>query len=109
MLIKKGLEVPYPSTVIMKKNSVTPHDDTNLNVFRLLAMSAVGIYLFKVFKKEGSISTATLGKTSNFDVNTDKLVESVMPWVNVSGDKKTIVEAGAKEFLSNVKQSILKK
>ncbi len=93
----------------MEKNAVIAHDDEKLNLFRLVAMTAVGVYLYKTFKKEGSISSATMGRVSHFDVNTDKLVDSVMPWVNVSPEHKSIVQAGAKEFLTNLKQTILKK
>ena len=90
-------------------NTVLPHEDDKINMFRLAAMAAMGIYLYKAFKKEGSLSTATMGKLSEFNINTDKLVDSVMPWVNVPPEKRPLVEAGAKEFLLNLKQQLLKK
>jgi hypothetical protein len=56
------------------KRSLTPHEDDTLNLLRLFAMSAVGVYLYKSYKQEGSLLGAT-GKPTKFTVNTDKIVD----------------------------------
>lgn len=92
-----------------KKNVLTPHDDGSLNLIRALAMGAVGFYLYKSFKKEGSVKNATMGRMSELNVNTDRIVDSVMPWVSVPDQHRQIISDAAKEFCSNLKQELFKK
>jgi len=92
-----------------KKNVLTPHDDGSLNLIRALAMGAVGFYLYKSFKKEGSVSAATMGKVSEFNINTDRIVDSVMPWVTVPDTHKQMISDAAKEFCRNLKSELLNK
>lgn len=92
-----------------KKNVLTPHDDGSLNLIRALAMGAVGFYLYKSFKKEGSVKTATMGRMSELNINTDRIVDSVMPWVSVPEHHKQMIGDAAKEFCRNLKQELLTK
>lgn len=59
-----------------KRNLVTPHEDTGLNALRLIALSSVGYYFFKSFKKEGSLKGAT-GRDVPFNINTDNIIENL--------------------------------
>jgi hypothetical protein len=83
-----------------------PHDDKSLNALRLLAMGAVGLYLYKAWAKEGTLA-GTLSNPQKFDVNTDRLVDSAMPWLGLQGIEAEAVRSGAKQFLSSMKDQLL--
>jgi hypothetical protein len=93
----------------MKKNVLAPHEDGGLNWIRALAMGAVGFYLYKSFKKEGSVANATMGRVKEFNINTDRIVDSVMPWVTVPDAHKQMISDAAKEFCRNLKSELLNK
>ena len=80
------------------------HDDKTLNILRVLAFAAVGIYLYKVYKKEGTLS----GVSSNpraFGVNTDKVLDSVLPWVNIREDHKQLLRNASREAINGYLRS----
>ncbi len=66
-------------------------------------MGAVGVYLFQSFKKEGTLSNS-LGSTK-INVDTDRLVDSVVPWMGLSGIHQEMVREGLKKFAENYKGS----
>lgn len=72
-------------------------------------MGAVGFYLYKSFKKEGSVKAATMGKVENFNINTDKIVDSAMPWIQVPEHTRQMISDAAKDFCRNLKEELLKK
>jgi hypothetical protein len=61
------------------------HDDKELNLLRILAMGAVGVYLFRTFKKEGNLSrtianpAATQFKTKQMLEMAGTVAESYLP------------------------------
>lgn len=80
---------------------LAPHADNKLNALRLLAFGAVGFYLYQSFKKEGKLSSA-LGETK-ISVDSDKLVDSLVPWMGLSGIHQEMVREGLKKFAENYK------
>ena len=88
--------------------SLTPHDDKSLNILRLMALGLAGFYLVKAYKKEGSLLGAT-GKDKPLNFNTNKIVDAIMPFVDIPETQKGIVSEGLKEFAYNLKEEILKR
>ena len=86
---------------------ITPHKDDSLNYLRLLALGVAGIYLFKSYKKEGTLLGAT-GKDEPLDFNTDKLVEGISPFINVPHDQKERVMNDLKCFAHHFKEQVLR-
>lgn len=84
----------------MKKNLIVPHSDTNLNLLRLLALGAVGVYFYKTYKSEGSLIGAT-GK-SHLQVDHEKIVESVVDLTGLNDNQKTLLKMGAKKLLERI-------
>jgi hypothetical protein len=84
------------------------HDDKTLNFLRWAAFGAVGIYLFSAWKKEGSLGRVGPGGT-RLDVNTDRMVDSLMPWMNLPPIHREVVREGAKQFLGTLKTEVLGK
>jgi hypothetical protein len=90
----------------MKK--LKPHEDEKLNLLRLLAMGMAGVYLYQAYKKEGNLLGAT-GKIKSIDIDTDKIVDSVTPWIDIPESQKEIVSDGLKEFVNTVKKELKKR
>jgi len=88
-------------------SKITPHEDKALHVLRVASLALAGYYLFKAYQKEGSLKGAT-GKDKPLDFNTDKIVDSVMPWVKVPDEQKEVVSDGMKQFAYNLKEEILR-
>lgn len=83
------------------------HQDPKLNLLRYLAFGAVGFYLYKTYRSEGSIGSALgAGKLS---IDTDRMVDTVMPWVNLPPHQVELLREGAKQFASKVKAELIKK
>ena len=85
----------------MKKNILTPHGDFTLNALRLLALGAVGYYFFKTYKSEGSLLKAT-GKTTAFNVNTDKIVDGLAPRFNLNQQQTAALKNVANEIKKQI-------
>lgn len=88
-------------------SKIAPHGDKSLNVLRVLSLALAGYYLYRAYRKEGSLKGAT-GKDKQLDFNTDKIVDSVMPWVKVPEEQRDVVSHGLKEFAYNLKEEILR-
>ena len=71
-------------------------------------MGVAGFYLYKAYQKEGSLLGAT-GKVKSIDVNTDKIVDSVTPWIDIPDHQKQIIADGLKEFARNLKTELKNK
>lgn len=82
------------------------HSDKTLNILRWVAFGAVGVYLLKTWKTEGSLGRVGPGGT-RLDVNTDRMVDSLMPWMNLHPIHKEVVREGAKQFLGTLKEEVL--
>lgn len=89
-------------------SKLSPHDNTKLNLLRWLTMGMAGYYLYQAYKQEGSLLGAT-GKVKSIDINTDKVVDSVSPWINIPDHQKELVIDGLKEFAKNFKQELKRK
>jgi hypothetical protein len=88
-------------------NRITPHNDEKLNLLRWLALGVAGVYLYQVKKKEGNLSGVS-EKINSININTDKIVDSITPWINIPEPQKQIVSDGIKEFIKNVKNEFNK-
>lgn len=93
----------------MKKNKILPHSNNALNLLRVSALGLAGFYLLQSFKKEGSIKTATLGRHSNFNIDTKKITNAIMPHVPVDDTKKEAIKSAIDEFFTNLKHELFKK
>lgn len=87
---------------------LSPHEDRSLNLLRWAVMGLAGYYLYKAYKKEGSLLGAT-GKINSINIDTDKIVDSVTPWIKIPEHQKEIVSDGLKEFAKNFKSEINKR
>lgn len=88
-------------------SKIVPHNDKSLNILRVLSLALAGYYLYRAYRKEGTLKGAT-GKDRPLDFNTDRIVDSVMPWVKVPDHQKEIVTDGLKEFAHNLKEEVLR-
>lgn len=84
-----------------KRNMVTPHQDAGLNALRILAVSTVGYYLFKSFKKEGSLLGAT-GKNIAFNVDTDRIVDNVAPRMGLDENQTAQIKNVAQQIKNEI-------
>lgn len=84
-----------------KRNVVTPHEDFKLNALRMLAVSTVGYYLYKSFRKEGSLLGAT-GKNIAFNVDTDKIVDNIAPKFGLDKDQTSQFKNAAQKIKSEI-------
>lgn len=75
------------------------HKDKSLNLLRLVAFGAVGVYLYNVYKKQGSLNGVTGNPHQELHINTDKVVDYIMPFVDLPPNYKEAVKTGAKEAL----------
>jgi hypothetical protein len=82
-----------------------PHSDKTLNILRLMAFGAVGFYMLKVYQKQGSLSGLSGNPDHKISINTDRVVDYIMPHVDLPPNYKSAVEAGTKEFLKGYLES----
>lgn len=75
------------------------HQDRSLQFLRIVAMAAVGYYLFQVQKKQGSLAGVLPNPNAKLMINTDRVVDTVMPWLNLSPEQRMMVSSMAKETL----------
>jgi hypothetical protein len=87
---------------------MSQHDDKTLNALRWVAFGAVGLYFFKTWQKEGSLGKVGPGG-ARLDVNTDRIVDSAMPWLGLPSPHRELVREGAKQFLGTLKEEVLGK
>jgi hypothetical protein len=85
---------------------MSQHDDKTLNLLRWIAFGAVGVYMLKTYQKEGSLGKIGPGG-ARIDVNTDRVVDSLMPWMNLPPIHREVVREGAKQFLGTLKNEVL--
>ena len=80
------------------------HDDNLLNILRIVAFGAFGLYLYKVYRKEGSLGSVTKNP-QKFAVNTGKLVDSALLWTNLTPEHKMLLRKLGKDTLDGVLDS----
>ncbi len=71
-------------------------------------MGLAGYYLYRAYKKEGSLLGAT-GKIKSINVDTDRIVDSVTPWMKIPEHQRQVVSDGLKEFARNFKNEFNKR
>lgn len=86
---------------------LSPHEDKKLNLLRWLTLGVAGFYLVKAYKKEGTLLGAT-GKDKPLDINTDKIIDSTLPWINIPEEQKDIISQGLKDFAYTLKEEFLR-
>jgi hypothetical protein len=73
----------------------------NSNLWKYLALGALGIYVYQVAQKNGG--TLAGNKEGIRPLNADKIVDSVMPWVKVGNPiLDAAIKHGAKSFLNGL-------
>jgi len=75
------------------------HKDKTLNIMRLLAFGAVGAYLYTVYRKQGTLEGVTGNPHDKLHINTDRVVDYIMPFVDLPPNYKQMVAMGCKEAL----------
>ena len=80
------------------------HEDQTLNILRIFAFAAVGLYLYKFYRKEGSLGSVTKNP-AQFGVNTGKVFDSVMPWINVNDQHRELIRQFGKEAVDGYLRS----
>lgn len=78
---------------------IVKHKDKTLNALRLLAFGATAFYMYKAWKKEGTLSGAA--PNSQFGINSDRVVDTISPWINLPPEQKNLISNAAKSFLKN--------
>jgi len=73
--------------------------DTKLQMLRMAAMTVVGIYFYNVWKKQGNLNGVMPNSGDKLSVNTDRIVDTVLPWLNINPIHKQIISGMAKETL----------
>ena len=83
--------------------------DTKIKLLKWAAFLAGGLYLYNVYKKEGTLK-GTIQNPDKFKiiVDTDRMVDSVMPFLSVPDHQKQFLNFGMKEFFRGVKERIVK-
>lgn len=79
-------------------NKLTAHSDNSLNILRLVAFSALGYYLYKVQKKQGNLAGFD-GSQPSVAPSPERIIDTVLPWLNMSPLHKQILSSIAKETL----------
>lgn len=74
------------------------HQDNALNMLRVAALGLTAYYLYKVNRKEGSLGSVTSNPDAKFTINSDKIVDHIMPWVNLPPDQKQACQLALKSF-----------
>lgn len=77
--------------------------DKSLKLLKFLALGAVGAYLFQTYRVKGTLDGA-LGETK-VRIDTDRLVDSVVPWMGLNGLHQEMVREGLKKFAETYKGS----
>lgn len=75
------------------------HSDKTLQMLRVAAMAAVGLYMYQVWRKQGSLNGVMPNPGDKLAINTDRVVDTVMPWLNINPIHKQMISSMAKETL----------
>lgn len=81
------------------------HKDKTLNMLRLMAFGAVGVYIYNVYRKQGSLQGITGNPNQEISLNTDRVIDYVMPFVDLPSNYKQMISMGAKEAIRGYMQS----
>jgi hypothetical protein len=77
-------------------------DDRNLKLLKYLALGTVGVYLLQTYRAKGTLD-GSFGD-AKITIDTDRLVDTVMPWVDLPDTHRELVRIGAKEFARKFKK-----
>jgi hypothetical protein len=80
------------------------HKDKKLNFLRMMAFGAVGFYLYNVYRHQGNMKGVLGYPDSELRINTDKVVDYVMPFIDIPPHYKEAIKVGAKEALKGYMQ-----
>ena len=87
-------------------NGNLPKSKDALTYYKWIAFGAMGIYLFKLSRNQGSSlfggEPVSIGNTK-ISMNTDKIVDTVSPWIQLNPMQKEMVTTALKEFLKGLK------
>ena len=88
-----------------KVESSKPGD--KLKYYQLLAFGALGLYVYKLSKSQNksllSGEPIEFGKIK-MQLNPDKMVDSIKPWLNLEPAQKEMVATALKGFLKGIKE-----
>jgi len=74
--------------------------NSNPNIYKYIALAALGVYIYKVAQNNGG--TLKGNPQGIGPLNTDRVVDTVMPWVNVHPVLKEVLRKGAKSFINGL-------
>jgi hypothetical protein len=78
----------------------------NLKYYQLLAFGALGLYVYQLSKHQNKSllggEPVQVGKFK-LQMNAEKMVDSVSPWIALEPTQKTLVVTALKDFLRGLK------
>lgn len=74
------------------------HRDLSLNLLRLAAFGVMGLYLYKVQKKQGNFKGFDASNPT-WSPNPDLIVDSIVPWLDLKPDHKQLLSLAGKNIL----------
>jgi hypothetical protein len=77
------------------------HSDNTLNLLRLAAFGVMGLYLYKVHKKQGNFS-GFHAANPNWQPSPEAIVDSVVPWLDLHPEHKQILALAGKNLLRGI-------
>jgi len=72
----------------------------NPNVWKYIALAALGMYVYQVAQKNGG---KLAGNPEGLGaINSDRIVDSILPWLNIHPMAKQVLGMGAKKFINGL-------
>lgn len=71
----------------------------NANIYKYIALIAAGLYIYKVAQKNGG---QLAGNPEGIRAINPKIVDSILPWINIHPAAKMIIGTGAKKFIEGI-------
>lgn len=67
--------------------------------WKYLALAAAGVYVIQVARKNGG---TLAGNPEGISLDGDRLVDKVLPWLNLNPQIEGLVKQGAKHVMNNI-------
>jgi len=72
----------------------------NPDIWKYIALGALGVYIYQMAKKNGG--TLAGNPYGIKTLNGDKIVDTIMPWLNIHPVAKHVIGLGAKQFIQGI-------
>lgn len=87
---------------------LTAHKDPSLNLLRIAAFGVMGLYLYKVHRKQGNFK-GFHASNPTWQPSPDKLVDAVLPFIDMNPEHKQILSLAGKNLLRGIFEKIAEK